>query len=106
MSTSIQPARRERETEEQSLDLVQRVVVSALVAVVMGLFAAVLAAYLAVRGEHDLGRGDVVGLWLMTGVLGLLTVGAILLINRRPVYHPSILVGLLPMAASAYAVFV
>jgi hypothetical protein len=91
--------------EGQSLDLVQRVVISALVAVVMGLFSGVLALYLAARGAQDLARGDVIGLWLMTGVLGLLTAGAILLINRRRPYHPLLLVGLLPMAASAYWIF-
>ena len=43
-----------REQEARSLDLVQRVIVSGLVAIVFGTFAAVLAAYLAIRGENDL----------------------------------------------------
>jgi hypothetical protein len=43
-----------RKQEAQSVDLVQRVVISALVAVVFGTFAAVLAAYLAIAGDRDL----------------------------------------------------
>jgi hypothetical protein len=37
----------------------------------------------------------------MTGVLGLVTAAAILLINRRKPYSPWVLLGLLPMAISA-----
>jgi Zn-dependent protease with chaperone function len=90
-----------RQREEQSLDLVQRVIVSALVAIVFGTFSAVLAAYLVIRGDQDLPRVSVVGLWIMTGVLGLATAGAILLINRRRPYSPWVLLGLLPMVISA-----
>jgi hypothetical protein len=64
-------------TEERSLELVQRVVISALVAVVFGTFAAALAAYLAIVGDRDLPRTSVIGLWIMTGVMGLGTAAAI-----------------------------
>jgi ABC-type Fe3+ transport system permease subunit len=90
-----------REHEERSLDLVQRTIISALVAVVFGTFAAVLAAYLAIRGDQDLPHFSVIGLWIMSGVLGLVTAAAILLINRRRPYSPWVLLGLLPMAISA-----
>ena len=90
-----------REHEERSLDLVQRTIVSALVAVVFGTFAAVLAAYLAIRGDQDLPHFSVIGLWIMSGVLGLVTAAAILLINRRRPYSAWVLLGLLPMAISA-----
>ena len=90
-----------RRHEERSLDLVQRVVISVLVAVVFGTFAAVLAAYLAIAGDRDLPRTSVIGLWIMTGVMGLSTAAAILLINRRRPYSPWVLLGLLPMAISA-----
>jgi cation transporter-like permease len=90
-----------REQEARSLDLVQRVIVSGLVAIVFGTFAAVLAAYLAIRGENDLPHFSVVGLWIMTGVMGLATAAAILLINRRRPYSPWVLLGLLPMVISA-----
>jgi hypothetical protein len=90
-----------REHEARSLDLVQRVIVSGLVAIVFGTFSAVLAAYLAIRGDQDLPPFSVTGLWIMTGVLGLATAAAILLINRRRPYSPWVLLGLLPMVISA-----
>lgn len=90
---------------ERSLDFVQRAIVSALVAVVFGSLAAVLAAYISVWGAHDLTRGDVVGLWVMTGIIGLLTAAGVLVINRRPPYRPWVLLGLLPMAISAWWIF-
>lgn len=91
--------------EKKSLDLVQRTVVSALLGVVIGLLAATLAAYLIFRGHDDLAQSDVVGLWVMTGVIGLIASGSILLINRRKIYHPLLLVGLIPMAVAWYWVF-
>ena len=90
-----------RKHEARSLDVVQRIVISVLVAVVFGTFAAVLAAYLAIAGDRDLPRSSVIGLWIMTGVMGLATAAAILLINRRRLYSPWVLLGLLPMAISA-----
>ena len=101
--TKSQPGDRftRREHEERSLDLVQRMIISVLVGVVFGTFAAVLAAYLAIRGDQDLPHFSVVGLWIMSGVLGLVTAAAILLINRRRPYSPWVLLGLLPMAISA-----
>jgi hypothetical protein len=41
-----------------------------LVGVVFGSLAAVLAAYLAINGDQDLPRSSVIGLWVMTGVIG------------------------------------
>ena len=79
----------------------QRVIVSVLVGVVFGSFSAVLAAYLAIRGDQDLPSFSVTGLWIMTGVLGVATAAVILLVNRRRPYSPWIILGLLPMAISA-----
>jgi hypothetical protein len=90
-----------REQEARSLDLVQRAIISALIAFVFGTFAAVLAAYLVLRGDQDLPRSSVIGLWIMSGVLGLATAAAILLVNRRRPFSPWVLLGLLPMAISA-----
>jgi hypothetical protein len=90
-----------RKREERSLDVVQRIIISTLIAVVFGTFSAVLAAYLVIRGDQDLPPSSVIGLWVMTGVLGLATAAAILLINRRRPYSPWVLLGLLPMAISA-----
>jgi hypothetical protein len=93
--------REARQREARSLDLVQRMIISALVGIVFGTFSAVLAAYLVIRGDQDLPSFSVTGLWVMTGVLGLATAAAILLINRRRPYSPWVLLGLLPMAISA-----
>lgn len=90
---------------ERHLEIVQRTIMSALVGVVFGSLACVLAAYLAVWGGRDLGRSNVVGLWVMTGVIGLITMAAVMLIHRRPFYSPWILVGLLPIVVSAFWIF-
>jgi hypothetical protein len=102
MSAS-QPSRHSarKQQEERSLDLVQRMIISALVGVVFGTFAAVLAAYLAVRGDQDLPPFSVTGLWIMSGVSGLATAAAILLINRKRPYSRWVLLGLLPMVITA-----
>ena len=92
----------DRERENKSLDLVQRVIMSALVGVVFGSLAVVLALYLALRGDADLPHNSVVGLWVMTGLFGLVTAAAVLLLNRRRPYSPWVLLGLLPMAISGY----
>ena len=87
--------------EERSLDLVQRVVFSAIVVVVIGSIAAVLALYVAFNTD-EFARSDAVILWVMTGVIGIITVVAVLLINRRRPFSPWLILGLLPMAISAY----
>lgn len=92
------------ESEERSLDLVQRMIISALVVVVLGTVAVVLAAYIVVRPE-EFPRGDRIGLWVMTGFIGLITAALILLINRRRPYSPLVVLGLLPMAVSAWWIF-
>ena len=89
------------ENEARSLDLVQRVIISGLVVFVFGTFSAVLAVYLAIRGDQDLPPVSVTGCGSMTGVLGLATAAAILLINRRRPYSLWVLLGLLPMVISA-----
>ena len=94
--------RDDRQRENKSLDLVQRMIMSALVGVVFGSLAAVLALYLALRGDEDLPHASVVGLWIMTGLFGLATASAVLLLNRRRPFSPWVLLGLLPMAVSGY----
>jgi hypothetical protein len=51
---------------------------------------------------HDLPRDSVIGLWVMTGVIGLVTAAAVLVLHRRHWYAPWVLLGLLPMLVSAY----
>ncbi len=94
-----------QEEAERNLEFVQRVIISSLVGVVFGSLATVLAAYLSVWGAQDLGRSDVIGLWVMTGVIGLLTAAAVLFIQQRRPYSPWLLIGLLPMVVSAFWVF-
>ncbi len=91
-----------RATEEQSLDLVQRVVMSTVIWVVFGFLTTALAIYLAARGESDLGRQRTLALWVMTGVIGIIAAVATLVINRRKPWHPLVLLGLLPLLISAF----
>jgi hypothetical protein len=93
------------DAEQRSLDLVQRMVISALIIVVLGLFAAVLAGYIAVYPVGLGSQGDRVGLWIMSGVVGLVCAGAVLVTNRRRPYSAWVILGLLPMAVSAHWVF-
>jgi hypothetical protein len=94
---------RAREAEEKSLDLVQRMVISALCVVVFGGPTVALGAYSAV--STAINRSDAIGLWVMCGVVGLLAAVAVLLINRRKPYSPLVLLGLVPAAVAAYWVF-
>jgi hypothetical protein len=89
------------DAEGRSLDLVQRMVISALIVVVFGLFAGMLAVYIAFFPE-EASRSSTIGLWVMTGVMGLVTAAAVLFINRRRPYSPWVILGLLPMAVSAF----
>lgn len=93
------------EAEAISLDRVQRILASVLIVFVMGIISAVLAAYLVFSGKHHMARSDVIGLWGLTGLIGVLSTGMILMLNRRKPYNPMILLGLLPMAASWYWLF-
>ena len=88
--------------EERSLDFVQRLIASSAIGLFVGSLAVVLAAYLALDGVHSLPRDSVVGLWVMTGVIGVVTAAAVLVLHRRRWYSPLVLLGLLPMVCSAY----
>ena len=81
--------------EERSLDLVQRVVFSAIVVVVTGSISATLAGYVALNSE-EFSRVDGTLLWVMTGIIGLVTVLIVLAINRRNLISPWLLLGLPP----------
>jgi hypothetical protein len=100
----LDPELVEQQEEERSLDLVQRMVVSALAVVVGGAISAGIAAYIA-SNPADLDRASVIGLWVFVGIAGLLTAATVLVINRRHPYSPLLVFGLLPMALSAIWVF-
>lgn len=86
--------------DEKSLDLVQRVVISAIMCVVFGAPTVALAAYAPHRAATS--PGDAVGLWVMGLILGLVAAESVLYINRRKPWHPAVLLGLVPAAISAY----
>jgi hypothetical protein len=54
-----------------------------------------------VRTEHTSG----VGLWVMSGVVGLMTTVGVLLTHQRSLLSPWLLLGVLPSADSASYVF-
>jgi hypothetical protein len=95
----------DQEEDERSLDLVQRMVASALAIVVGGSLALVLA-FTAAVNPIGLDEASRIGLWVMAGVTGLLTTAAVLVINRRHPYSPLLAIGLLPMAVAAFWVLV
>ena len=99
--TPTDPELLEQQEEERSLDLVQRMVVSALAIVVAGALSAGLAAYITLN-PADLDQASIIALWVVTGFVGLLTAATVLVINRRHPYSPLLVFGLLPMAVSAY----
>ena len=74
---------------------------SAIVVVVTGSISATLAGYVALNSE-EFSRVDGTLLWVMTGIIGLVTVMIVLAINRRNLISPWLLLGLAPMAISAY----
>lgn len=92
------------EAEEKSLDLVQRMVISAILCVVFGAPTAALAAYAPHRAQTS--PADGIGLWVMGLLLGIATAQAVLFTNRRRPWHPAALLGLLPSALSAYWLWV
>lgn len=96
--------RAEQAKDEQSLDLVQRIVASVL-AVVVGGGIAVLLSTLTALDALSFDSASRIGLWVMGGVAGILTAAAVLVINRRHPYSPLLVLGLIPMALAAYWVW-
>ena len=96
--------RAEQAKDEQSLDLVQRIVAS-LLAVVVGGGIAVLLSTLTALDAFGFDSASRIGLRVMGGIAGLLTAAAVLKINRRHPYSPLLVLGLIPMALAAYWVW-
>lgn len=94
-----------RDEDEKSLDLVQRWVVATLITVIGGGPTAALAVYSARLGWGN-PAADVLGLWVMSAVVGLLTALAVLLVHRRRGWSLAlVVVGLIPAAISAFYLF-
>lgn len=88
---------------ELSIEQVQRWVVSFLVLAVASFpLGALVAVIHAVIGDDR--RGDGVILLVVMAVIGIVALGTIRLVHRRPAYSPWILLGVLPAAVAAVAV--
>jgi hypothetical protein len=85
------------------IETVQRWVFAVILIHIGGSPAAALAAY-APHMEH-VKHSTGVGLWIMSGVVGLATTAGVLLIHQRSLLSPWITLGILPMAISAFYVF-
>ena len=103
-SAPLDPIAADQAEDARSLDLVQRVVASALAIVVGGSIALVLA-FVSATNPGGLDEASRIGLWVMAGVTGLLTTAAVLVINRRHLYSPLLAFGLLPMVVTAFWVW-
>ena len=90
--------------EERSLGLVQGVFVSIIIAGIAAMAALVSAFYPLAVGRENLPASSTLGLWVMSGVIGLVGAGGVLLANRRSLLSPWLLLGLLPMVVSWYFV--
>lgn len=83
---------------------VQQWVGTALVFTV-GMVPAVSLAWVSTYYDADGRRGDAIGLWVMCGVIGVVTLAGCLAIHRRSFLSPWLLVGLLPAAVAAPFLF-
>ncbi|MEU4294041.1 hypothetical protein AB0E63_37970 [Kribbella sp. NPDC026596] len=85
------------------IETVQRWVASVILIHVGSVPAVSLAVYSIGVADTDHARG--VGLWIMSGVIGLLTVAGVRLIFQRTPLSPWLLLGLLPTAITGFAIF-
>ena len=97
------PARRRRTPRPMNIETVQRWVVSAVLFHVGTVPAVTLAVYSIGVAHTDFGRG--VGLWFMSGVIGILTAAGILAIHRRSLLTPWLILGTLPTAITGFYIF-
>ena len=95
--------RRRRTPRPMNIETVQRWVVSAILFHVGSVPAITLAVYSIGVAADDFGKG--VGLWIMSGVIGVLTAAGILAIHRRTLLSPWLLLGILPTAVTGFYIF-
>jgi hypothetical protein len=84
------------------IETVQRWVASAVLIHVGSVPAITLAVYSIGVADTDYGKG--VGLWLMSGVIGILTAAGVLLIFQRSLLSLWVVVGILPTAITGFFV--
>ncbi len=85
-----------------NIETVQRWVASVILIHVGSVPAITLAVYSISVANTDYGKG--VGLWIMSGVIGLLTVAGVLAIFRRSVLSLWLIAGILPTAITGFYV--
>lgn len=102
-ATQRRTIRRRRTPRPMNIETVQRWVVSAVLFHVGTVPAVTLAVYSIGVAATDFGRG--IGLWLMSGVIGVLTAAGILAIFRRNPLSLWLLLGILPTAATGLYIF-
>ena len=94
---------RRRTPRPMNIETVQRWVVSAILFHVGSVPAVTLAVYSIGVAADDFGKG--VGLWIMSGVIGVLTAVGILAIHRRNFVSLWLLLGILPTAVTGFYIF-
>ncbi|TCO42276.1 hypothetical protein EV646_11499 [Kribbella antiqua] len=85
------------------IETVQRWVASVILIHVGSVPAVSLAVYSLGIAENDHGKG--VGLWIMSGVIGLLTVAGVLAIFQRSLLSPWMVLGVAPTAVTGFWLF-
>ncbi|WP_344166080.1 hypothetical protein [Kribbella yunnanensis] len=85
------------------IETVQRWVASVIVVHIGSVPAVSLAVYSIGIAKTDHGKG--VGLWIMSAVIGLLTVAGVRLIFQRTPFTPWIVLGALPTALTGFYIF-
>lgn len=85
------------------IETVQRWVASVILFHVGSVPAITLAVYSISVAKTDHGKG--VGLWFMSGVIGLLTVTGIRLIHQRTPLSPWLILGALPTIVTGFYIF-
>lgn len=85
------------------IETVQRWVASVILIHVGSVPAVSLAVYSIGVAEGDRGKG--IGLWFMSGVIGLLTVAGVLAIFRRTPLSPWLILGAAPTAVTGFWIF-
>ena len=79
--------------------------VASSMAFMIGMISSVAMAAYSVWSDTLAENGNAVGLWVMSGVVGVLTMVGCLLIHRRSPFSPWLLVGILPAVVSGFLVF-
>ncbi|WP_165547416.1 hypothetical protein [Kribbella sindirgiensis] len=94
---------RRRQPKPMNIETVQKWVASVILFHVGSVPAVSLAVYSLGIAKTDQGRG--IGLWLMSGVIGLVTVAGMRLIHQRSPFTPWLVLGALPTIVTGFYLF-